>query len=203
MLVRGRVISLAFMALAAIVSGGSCTGGADDQTPIPADPGSMQTPGGGATVSESAACMRLRSAEERARQHLNCPELNRKACPFYVRPAGTGCWTYSESSLAACEAAIASYEFCADFTQHPCVLTATPTDPASCPALGAGGEGGQAGANGQSGQTNGGQSGQSGSAGETSAGASGQPGAGGSSGSDQQGGAPGASGESGHAGAGG
>jgi hypothetical protein len=198
MLVRGRVTSLAFMALAAIVSGGSCTGGTDDQTPIPADPGGTQPPGGGATLSESTACMRLRSAEEKARQHLNCPELNRPACPFYVRPAGTGCWTYSENSLAACEAAIASYEFCADFTQHPCVLTATPADPASCPALGAGGEGGQAGASG--GQANGGQSGQVGNAGETSAGASGQPGAGGSSGSSNPGGA---TGESGHAGAGG
>jgi hypothetical protein len=158
MFVRGRGVSLGFVALAAIVSGGSCTGAADDATPMPARPGAQQPPAGGAAVDENTACTRLVAAEEKARHRLNCPELDRTACPFYVRPAGTGCWTYDEASLSACEDALSAYEFCSDFTGQRCVLTAEPADPGSCRALGAGGEGGEPGAAG-------GASGESGTAG--------------------------------------
>jgi hypothetical protein len=186
MLVRGRVVSLGFMLLSAIVGGGSCSGGADEQTPIAATPGGAQPPAGEADIDEDEACDRLVTAEEKARRRLNCPDLNRPECPGYVRPAGTGCWKYDEDSLAACEGAIGAYELCSDFLQRPCVVTAVAIDAKSCPALGAGGEGGQGGA---------GQGGQSGQGGEPNPSMSGQPGTGGTA---AQGGA---SGESGHAGA--
>jgi hypothetical protein len=199
MLVRGRIVSLAFVALAAVVSGGSCTDTANE-TPFPAAPGASQTPGGGDQLGEDEACERLRKAEEKARQHLNCPELGRPDCPFYVRPAGSGCWTYPEASLSACEEAIQAYEFCSDFVMKPCVLTAVAADSKSCPALGAAGETGQGGAGGESGQANGGRGGQvgrGGEGGEANAAASGR---GGGAGTSALGGASGEGGSGGEAG---
>jgi hypothetical protein len=192
MLVRGRLVSLGFVLLSAVVSGGSCAGGADDQTPIGATPGGAQPAAGEAEIDEDEACDRLVTAEEKARRRLNCPDLNRPECPGYVRPAGTGCWMYDEDSLAACEAAIQAYELCSDFLQRPCVVTAVAIEAKHCPALGAGGESGQGGASGAAGA---GQGGQSGHGAEPNSSTSGQPGSGGT---NAQGGA---SGESGHAGA--
>jgi hypothetical protein len=189
MLVRGRAVSLGFMLLSALAGGASCSGEADDQTPIGATPGGHQPAAGEASVDEDEACDRLLAAEEKARRRLNCPDLNRPECPGYVRPAGTGCWKYDEDSLAACELALADYELCSDFLQRPCVVTAVAIEAKECPLLGAGGEGGQGGAAGN------GQGGQSGHGGKSNPSTSGQPGTGGM---DAQGGA---SGESGHAGA--
>jgi hypothetical protein len=144
MLVRGRVASLAFVVTAAIVSGGSCSS-REEGTAFPAAPGAQQPGGGGQLLDETTACQRLRAAEESARKRLNCEPLNRAECPYYVRPAGTGCWKYGEAALAHCEDALDGYEFCTDFVQQPCLLTAEPTDPASCPPLPGTGEGGESG----------------------------------------------------------
>jgi hypothetical protein len=199
MLVRGRLVSLGFVVLSAIVSGGSCTSGAEDQTPIPASPGGTQPPAGEATLSELEACDRLRDAEEKARRRLNCPELNRADCPGYVRPAGTGCWLYDEDSLGACEEMLGTYEFCSDFVQRPCVVTAVAVDPSHCPSFGAGGEGGQSGSGGEPSGVDGGRGGRGGR-GEQGGGGGEDPSLGqaGLGGTSPQGGA---SGESGSAGA--
>lgn len=144
MLVRGRVASLALVVMAAIVSGGSCSS-REEGAAVPAAPGAEQPAGGGQLLDESTACKRLRDAEESARKRLNCEPLNRAECPYYVRPAGTGCWKYDEAALAHCEGALDAYELCTDFVQQPCFITAQPTDPASCPPLPGTGEGGGSG----------------------------------------------------------
>jgi hypothetical protein len=164
MLVRGRAVSLCFVVLSALVSGGSCTGGAEEQTPFPAAPGGTQPRAGSAELDETEVCDRIRKAEEKARQRLNCPDLERAECPFYVRPAGTGCWLYDVDSLEACEEKILTYELCLDFVQQPCVLTAAPVEAERCQTPGAGGEGGLGGSGG--GQA--GAAGQGGNAGAAS-----------------------------------
>jgi len=184
MLVRGRVASLAFVVVAAMVGGGSCSS-REEGTAVPAAPGAQQPEGGGKQLGEDEACSRVRSAEESARKHLNCEPLQRAECPYYVRPAGTGCWTYDEAAVEHCEDALAAYQFCSDFTQMPCLITARPLDPESCPPLPGTGEGGEGGMTGSTGGASGGAS------------RAGRGGAGGRSG------ASGASGESGNAGAGG
>jgi hypothetical protein len=150
MVLRGRAASLAFVALTAMASAGSCAS-RDEQAPVPASPGAEQPPAGGKELGEDEACKRIRDAEEAARKRLNCEPLNRAACPYYVRPAGTGCWTFDESSVSHCEAAIGDYELCADFTQTPCIITAKAADATSCPPLPGSGEGGQAGMSGSGG----------------------------------------------------
>ena len=142
--------SLAFVVLTAIASGGSCSS-RDEATPVPASPGAQQAPGGGKTLGEDEACQRIRDAEEAVRKRLNCEALNRAACPYYVRPAGTGCWTFDEASVSHCEEAINGYELCSDFTQTPCIITAKPADATSCPPPPGSGEGGQAGKDGNAG----------------------------------------------------
>lgn len=189
MFVRGRIASLAFVLVAALVSGGSCAS-REEGTPVAAAPGGQQPGGGGKQLDEDEACERLRKAEESARKRLNCEPLNRAECPYYVRPAGTGCWTYDEAAVSHCEDALGGYEFCPDFAQMPCIITAQPLDPKSCPPLPGTGGGGEAG-----------MTGTAGKAGSSSqAGRGGRGGAGGRSGA---GGTAGASGESGNAGAGG
>jgi hypothetical protein len=150
MILRGRAASLAFVALTALVSGGSCSS-RDEQAPVPASPGAEQPSAGGKEVGEDEACQRIRDAEEAVRKSLNCEPLNRPECPYYVRPAGTGCWTFDESSVSHCEDAIRGYELCSDFVQTPCVITAKAADAASCPPFPGTGEGGQAGMNGSGG----------------------------------------------------
>lgn len=189
MALRGRVASLAVVGLTAIASGGSCSS-RDEATPVPASPGAQQAPGGGKTLGEDEACKRIRDAEEAVRKRLNCEPLNRAECPYYVRPAGTGCWTFDESSVSHCEEAIGGYELCTDFTHTPCVITAKAADPASCPPFPGSGEGGQAGVNGSGG-----------SGGTTSH--AGSSGTGGRGGSGAQAGNAGAAGDDGSAGAGG
>ncbi|HVK07894.1 MAG TPA: hypothetical protein VM597_03855, partial [Gemmataceae bacterium] len=118
---------------AALAAAASCTESPKVEPYIPARPGAVQPPAGGSTVDEDEACERVRDAEEAARTRLQCSPLERAACPFYVRPAGTGCWEYSEESISACENAIGEYDACGDFDEIPCVLSASETD-ASCPA---------------------------------------------------------------------
>jgi hypothetical protein len=194
MLGRGRLVSLGFVVLSAIVSGGSCTGGNEEQTPFAAAPGATQPDGESPDLDESETCERIRRAEEKARQRLNCPDLGRAECPDYVRPAGTGCWRYDEGSLEVCEETLQTYEGCLDFVQRPCVLTAVPADPGSCPALGAGGESGQGGTGGDGGAPVGARGGRAGTAGR-GGGRGGESATGGTSGQG------GAAGESGNAGA--
>src|SRR5262245_45303717 len=100
---RGHAVAGVVALLALVVSAGSCTGKDADQPSVPARPGAEQPPGGGNTLSEDEACRRLTDAEEQQRRRLACPALDRPPCPYYVRPAGTGCWTYDERSVNACE----------------------------------------------------------------------------------------------------
>ncbi len=130
----------------------SCTEDPVQHDYVPARPAAVQPEAQGAAVDEVEACERIRTAEEAARELLQCMPLERAECPFYVRPAGSGCWIYWEDSVVACEEAIAAYTSCLDFDDRPCVLSATPTDD-TCPAApaaegGAGGAEGSAGAGG-------------------------------------------------------
>jgi hypothetical protein len=150
--------------------GGSCSESDETEPFIPPRVGAEQPSSGGDPVSEGETCERLREAEEAARVDLQCDDLERPECPAYVRPAGTGCWEYSEDTVAACVEKIAAYDDCSDFELSPCILTAVASD-AECPMPGGGGAGG------------------SDSAGEGGSGAT--PGAGGA---PEQGGAPGAGG---------
>jgi hypothetical protein len=124
-----------------IVASASCSDNADDAVPVPARPGLTQPEPGGALVDESEACERLTDAEEMRRQTLMCDALVHAPCPVYVRPLGSGCWTYSEDSLRACERVIADYTTCLDFDERTCVLSAVEANEGSC-RPGAGGEGG-------------------------------------------------------------
>jgi hypothetical protein len=168
MVLRGRAASLAFVALAAFVSGGSCSS-REEQAPVPASPGAQQPSAGGKALGEDEACKLIRDAEEAARKRLNCEPLNRTECPYYVRPAGTGCWTFDESSVSHCAEAIGAYELCSEFTQAPCIVTAQAADAASCPPFPGEGEGGQAGMNGSGGS--GGRAGRGGNGGRAGSGA--------------------------------
>jgi len=153
---------------------------------VPASPGAEQPASGGKELGEDEACKRIRDAEEAARKRLNCESLERADCPNYVRPAGTGCWTFDEGSVSHCEAAIGGYELCSDFTKTPCIITAKAADATSCVAVPGGGEGGQAGMT------------ASGGSGGTA-----QAGRGGAGGSGARPGTAGAAGDDGNAGAGG
>jgi hypothetical protein len=164
---RGHAISGLCALLVLVVAAGSCTGKEADQPIIPARPGAYQPPGGGDPISEDAACQRLVAAEEAARRRMQCQPLDHPECPFYVRPAGTGCWRYDSETVERCEDFVQDYTACADFTDRPCVLTAIPAPDVTCPPLGggAGGEGGGGGGGG-----GGGNAGEAGS-GPSSAGA--------------------------------
>jgi hypothetical protein len=131
-----------------VIAIASCSGNEDDATPVRARPGITQPEPGGATLDENEACRRITDAEEARRQTLMCDRLVHAPCPVYVRPAGTGCWTYSEDSVSACEAAIRDYSSCVDFDQRQCVLSAVRAAEGSCPAVGAGGAGPGAGGGG-------------------------------------------------------
>jgi len=202
-LMRGHAVSGLVALLTLVVSAGSCTGNEADQPVLPARPGAFQPPGGGAPISEDEACQRLTAAQEGSRRRLTCQELEHPACPYYVRPAGTGCWTYDEKSVEACEDFVSGYTSCSDFDDRPCVLTALPAPELSCPERGAGGEGGggaaghggsageggarDGGAGGQTshaGQSSAGEGGTTGAAGATAAGGGGVPGAGSGSGGE-------------------
>ncbi|HEY3494569.1 MAG TPA: hypothetical protein VGK73_07780, partial [Polyangiaceae bacterium] len=141
---RGHAVAGLVALLALVVSAGSCTGKDPDQPVVPARPGGYQPPGGGATISEDEACGRLTGAEEQRRRQLTCPALEHPPCPHYVRPAGTGCWTYDEKSVEACERFVGDYTSCSDFDDRPCVLTAIAAPDLMCPMQGEGGEGGGA-----------------------------------------------------------
>jgi hypothetical protein len=123
----------------------SCSDSFEKAKPVPAKPGIVQPDSGGNLLGEDEACQRVTAAEEARRRSLMCNALSHAACPVYVRPAGTGCWRYSESSVAACEAAIGDFTSCLDFDEHRCVITAFPADAPSCSGSGAGGGGGEGG----------------------------------------------------------
>jgi len=158
-----------------LIASGACTGVDDDQPAIAARPGATQHGGKGAPLGEEEACNRIRKAEEDARRSLNCPDLERPRCPDYIRPAGGGCWTYATQSVDACVTVIENYVACADFSDQPCIVTATPADSSMCgedppgeggaggtsSSAGRGGAGGRAG----SGSGPGGESGSGGEAG--------------------------------------
>lgn len=145
-----------------LLASGACTGVKDDQPAIAARPGATQEGGKGTPVAEDEACDRIHDAEESKRKNLNCPDLGRASCPEYVRPAGGGCWTYPEQSVAACEAKIRSYVACADFDDQPCILTATPASASECES----GSGGSSSA-GRGGSSSGGRGGSPGPGGES------------------------------------
>jgi hypothetical protein len=166
MLVRPGRALVPFLALGLLASG-SCADVKDDQPVIAARPGATQQAGDGTELDEDEACARLVAAEKRVLGRLNCKTLERASCQEYVRPAGQGCWTYPEASVAACEDKLGRYRSCAELTDQPCIVTAIPADPALCGGSGVGGQGGEGG--GGSGGTSG--SSAAGTAGSTSGGA--------------------------------
>ena len=120
---------------------------------MPAVEGARQPDEGGALLSEEDACERLRSAALDAYETLGCDAPEYPDCPGFLRPGGgSGCYEYSEDSIAACEKAYEDARSCRVLS--PCLATAQlnlelPTceqvivDPG---AGGAGGAGGAAGA---------------------------------------------------------
>jgi hypothetical protein len=121
--------------------GASCSESDETEPFVPPRVGAEQPASGGEPLGADEACERLREAEEAARVNLQCRDLERPECPDYVRPAGTGCWVYSEDSVTACVDKIAEYDDCSDFEQSRCILAATPSD-SDCALGGGGGAGG-------------------------------------------------------------
>jgi hypothetical protein len=139
----------------------SCTKSEDTEPFVPAQEGAFQPEGGGDLISEEEACDRIAEAESEARERLSCnPELVGE-CPGYIRPgAGSGCYEYSASSVAACEEAYDASRSCAQLQR--CVVSATLNlELETCQQAG---EGGAAGAGGGGGAL-GGAGGEAGSLG--------------------------------------
>jgi hypothetical protein len=137
----------------ALIVAASCAEAPSSAPPDPAEQGAVQSPSSGPTLSEDEACQRIRDAEEASRRLNQCSDLERAPCPFYVRPAGSGCWEFTADSVEACETAIAAYTTCFQFDETPCVLSARPSAE-SCPPspiIGGGGAGGSGGSDGDGG----------------------------------------------------
>ncbi len=173
------------LGLACLVVAESCSDSDGTDPYIPSQPGAQQPDGSGAALDESAACEQVRAAEEQARVRLQCPDLMRPECPYYVRPAGSGCWEFPQDSVDACVEAIGDYTTCNDFSNKPCVLSAVPSSD-TCPdspivgaagATGEGGVGGAAGAPSVGGEGGLGAAGNAGAAGAALGGAGGAGGA--------------------------
>src|SRR6185503_17700185 len=131
----------ALIAVVGTLAAASCSGNEDDAAPVPARPGLSQPEPGGTMLGEDEACGRVIEAEDRRRRSLMCDELVHAPCPFYVRPGGTGCWTYPEDAVRACEEVIAGYASCLDFNERKCIVTAVQAPDGNCPPLGGGGAG--------------------------------------------------------------
>jgi hypothetical protein len=173
---KARSIWLLGGSLLLLGLGGSCTETDETEPFVPPRQGASQPGGGGKKLSEDEACERVREAEEAARVDLQCSDLERPACPYYVRPAGTGCWEFSEESVSACVDKIAAYEDCSDFARSPCILTGTPSG-SDCATPGGGGAGGDSSGGGSPGSGGDSSGGTPGAAGADAGGAPGQGGA--------------------------
>lgn len=169
----------------------SCTNDPDTEPFVPALPGATQPVNeSGSLISEEDACQRLLAAATAAYEDRHC-SFEHAACPDFIRPAGaSGCYEYSEQSVAECEDAYDSAgSSCSSL--GPCFATAVenkslPTcELVEVPGEGLGGAPGGGGAGGDG--TAPGSSGAPADAGASSGGQGATPPSGGAGG---QGGAP-------------
>ncbi len=133
--------SLLLSALVGLSLVASCTKSEDTEPFIPASEGATQPEGGGSLLTEAEACSRLLDAAAGARKKLGCDGPDLAECPGFLRPGGgSGCYEYSEKSVAACEDAYQDAVTCGGLA--PCLATAVRNDALpTCEMLG-GGEGG-------------------------------------------------------------
>lgn len=91
---------------------------------VPAAPGLVQPEASGVGALGSAeACSRIGSARGATSAKLGC-DMPAVDCPAYLFPAGSlPCDEYYAGSVEACEAVIAKYDTCADFSTKACVVT--------------------------------------------------------------------------------
>jgi hypothetical protein len=112
------VLSLAGLPLFA-----SCTTSEDTEPFVPAVEGATQPGADGALISEGDACDQLLKAEKAAYKRLGCDAPSYPECPGFLRPGGgSGCYEYSEGSVAACVTAYEHARSCRDLS--PCLATA-------------------------------------------------------------------------------
>jgi hypothetical protein len=122
----------------------SCTESEDTEPFVPAVDGATQPEASGDLISEADACDRLLAAAQDAYDQLRCDEPMFLDCPQFLRPgAGSGCYTYREGSIEACEEAYENAASCR--TLSPCLATAeldTSLEGCDVPDTGSGGAGG-------------------------------------------------------------
>jgi hypothetical protein len=103
----------------------SCTKSEDTEPFIPADEGGIQPGGGGDLLTEEDVCSRLLDALEGAYDRLGCDAPKLPSCPDFVRPAGgSGCYEYTEGSVAACEKGYGDATSCRKLS--PCFIDSVP-----------------------------------------------------------------------------
>jgi len=125
---RNRRKFLAGFTIQFLVAGIAAACGSDVglEDTVPAQPGFSMPDGGGAPITEEAACGRIKSALDETRDRLKCPAVE-TVCPGYIRPGtSAACLEYDEATVAACEAKIRAYGRCSDFDQHRCIVSAIP-----------------------------------------------------------------------------
>ena len=115
-----RTLSLSALVLAAFAS---CSKVKDTQDYVPSQRGAVQPDAGGKNLTEADACEQLVAAESAARKDLGCSAVTR-TCPGWIRPAGGGCFEYSQASVEGCTDLYASFNGCEEFDLHPCLVSA-------------------------------------------------------------------------------
>jgi hypothetical protein len=101
----------------------SCTKSEDTEPLVPAMQGAKQPDGGGNLIGEDEACERLSSAAKAAYKRVGCDAPELLDCPAFVRPGGgSGCYQYSEESVASCEQSYKDASSCLELS--PCAATA-------------------------------------------------------------------------------
>lgn len=101
----------------------SCTTSEDTEPLVPASQGSKQPDGGGNLIGEDEACERLSSAAKAAYDRVGCDAPELLDCPAFVRPGGgSGCYQYSEDSVASCEQSYEDASSCQELSL--CAATA-------------------------------------------------------------------------------
>jgi hypothetical protein len=138
----------AFLGLPIFVA---CTSSEDTEPFVPATEGATQAPAEGSLISEDDACARLLEAALAAYERLGCDAPEYPECPGFLRPGGgTGCYSYYDDSVSACEQAYEDADSCARLA--PCLAVAERDDALpTCEQIemsagGAGGAGSVAGA---------------------------------------------------------
>jgi hypothetical protein len=117
--VGSRLLGVAALcAVSAFGCSSSDSGGATPTGPQPYKP-----PGNGQPTTEADACARVTKALDDRSAALGCTSTH-PVCPQYLEQSTHGvCYQYDDGTVSACEAFIAQYTACSDFTDRPCVVS--------------------------------------------------------------------------------